>query len=440
MAFRRSLATRASFFARRANPSFSYVLRDDDSKHQTVREEESSKKFGSFVEKSEHKMSRLACLGIGGSRQGTSRIPFCFPDAMGPAFSRNMSTTIGESADKIGYVSDVAEMLTDKTVEVVASQAPAVNEVAIAAADSFFPVAALQYLIDGVHNVTGLPWWASIALTTLMIRSAVIPVLIKQLKATSQLTLMRPHLEAIKQEMDDKSMDPDAMAEGKRKMNKLFMEYGVTPWTPMKGLLIQGPVFISFFLGISNMAEKVPSFKTGGALWFTDLTTPDSLYIFPVLTALTFLITVECNMQEGMEGNPMANTMKKFSRVIAVVTVPFTMSFPKAVFCYWITSNIFSLCYGLVIKRPAVKKYFNIPIIAPPPPSDVKQPAFSFSEVLKKYKEMQEKAALAASSADTPKITDRKLPASSSSPSAISQRLKTLEKQVKGRKKPRKLS
>lgn len=46
-------------------------------------------------------------------------------------------------------------------------------------------------------------------------------------------------------------------------------------------------------LQIRNMAEKVPSFQTGGALWFTDLTTPDSLYILPVITAMTFLITVE---------------------------------------------------------------------------------------------------------------------------------------------------
>jgi membrane protein insertase Oxa1/YidC/SpoIIIJ len=41
------------------------------------------------------------------------------------------------------------------------------------------------------------------------------------------------------------------------------------------------------------MAEKMPSFKHGGAFWFTDLSTPDALYIFPVLTALSFLIVVE---------------------------------------------------------------------------------------------------------------------------------------------------
>jgi len=34
-------------------------------------------------------------------------------------------------------------------------------------------------------------------------------------------------------------------------------------------------------------------------------------------------------MQEGMEGNPVAGTMKNVSRGLAVLTVPFTMGFPK---------------------------------------------------------------------------------------------------------------
>ena len=33
--------------------------------------------------------------------------------------------------------------------------------------------------------------------------------------------------------------------------------------------------------------------KGGGALWFTDLTTPDSLYLLPVVTGLTAFATVE---------------------------------------------------------------------------------------------------------------------------------------------------
>lgn len=44
------------------------------------------------------------------------------------------------------------------------------------------------------------------------------------------------------------------------------------------------------------MTEKMESFKHGGAYWFIDLTTPDDLYILPVLTALTFWVTVEVSI------------------------------------------------------------------------------------------------------------------------------------------------
>lgn len=77
------------------------------------------------------------------------------------SFYSYSSSTIGEGSDKMEYMSDVASVLTDKGVEVAAeaaTQGPVVSEVAIAAADSFFPVAALQYFIDGVHNLTGFNW------------------------------------------------------------------------------------------------------------------------------------------------------------------------------------------------------------------------------------------------------------------------------------------
>lgn len=41
------------------------------------------------------------------------------------------------------------------------------------------------------------------------------------------------------------------------------------------------------------MAEKVESFKQGGALWFMDLTVPDELYLLPILAGFLFWITVE---------------------------------------------------------------------------------------------------------------------------------------------------
>eukprot|EP01018_Ginkgo_biloba_P013908 Gb_35664 [translate_table: standard] len=330
---------------------------------------------------------------------------------LGGPMSVRYASTIGEGSEKVDsipeYISDVAEVFTEKSVDAVV-QTQAMSEVAIAAADSAYPVAALQYVIEAVHVHSGLPWWASIVATTLLIRSLTVPILISQLKATSRLTMMRPQLEEVTQQMKQSS-DPQTLEEGRRRVSNLFKEHGVTPFTPMKGIFIQGPIFISFYLAITNMAAKVPSFKEGGALWFQDLSTPDSLYILPVLTGLSFLATVELNMQEGLEGNPMAGNMKKFSRFIALITVPITMNFPKAIFCYWITSNLFSLAHGAVIRQPGVKKALGIPDIPVP------------KETVKSF-------------IGSPETTEKEPPSSS----LVHQRLRALERTVKARKHGRK--
>ncbi|CAH1448325.1 unnamed protein product [Lactuca virosa] len=108
-----------------------------------------------------------------------------------------------------------------------------------------------------------------------------------------RLEILRPELEQIKQEMQDRGMSPSAVAKGQEKMKKVFKEHGVSTFTPLKGLFIQGPVFVSFFLAIQNMVEKVPSFQNGSISWFIDLTTVDTFYILPCLTAFSFWITIQ---------------------------------------------------------------------------------------------------------------------------------------------------
>ncbi|XP_030470154.1 mitochondrial inner membrane protein OXA1 [Syzygium oleosum] len=437
MAFRQSLCKRSGLIAQRYRASFTYIPQRDedhggnrldvDPNQRMLKDVSQRRSFASNVNKS----------AVSGpffkSGSLSTRSSLLFSPSMGSSFHRYMSTAVGESADKIELISDVAEVITDTTVQAVASQAPAVSEVAIAAADSYLPVMALQYLIDYVHQFTGFNWWASIVVTTLLIRTATVPLMINQLKSTTKLSIIKPRMEEIKAEMDAKGMDPIAVAEGQRKMKQLFNESGVSPFTPLKGLFIQGPIFISFFLAVSNMAEKVPSFKSGGAYWFTDLTTPDTLYIFPVLTGLTFLITVESNTQEGMEGNPMAGTMKNVFRAFAVLTVPFTASFPKAIFCYWITTNFFSLLYGLVLKHTNLKKIVGVPElpVASKQPAP-EQPVFSVFSALKQPTSAVQEPNSAP--AQPSKFNDRRI----SSSSVLSHRLRSLEKEVKGRKKSKK--
>ncbi|WVZ22702.1 hypothetical protein V8G54_001246 [Vigna mungo] len=227
MAYRRCLLMRGNLVDRRCHPSFSYVLHSDEGRQEKSEEISSSAGVSKFAQIRSFASSLKGPLGF----SAPSRDRFISP-CTGYGFCRFMST-VNQGSDKIDSVllTDVADVLTDTTIDTIASQAAITNEVAIAAADSFLPVMGLQYVIDAVHSYTGLNWWASIVLTTLLIRSATVPLLINQLKATSKLSLMRPHLEEIKQQMDGMAMDPVALAKGQQQMKKLFKD--VEPMTSL---------------------------------------------------------------------------------------------------------------------------------------------------------------------------------------------------------------
>ncbi|KAG0462227.1 hypothetical protein HPP92_020703 [Vanilla planifolia] len=166
-------------------------------------------------------------------------------------FSRSYSSG-SERSDDVGYINDVAEVLTDTGIEssittaVPSIPTPFPGEVAAAAADSFLPVAALQHLIDSVHSFTGLNWWASIAVTTLMIRGATLPFLINQLKATMKLNILRPELEKLKKEIS-KNKNPETLQENQKRMKALFKKHGVTPFTPLKEFSFKAQFYVLYF-------------------------------------------------------------------------------------------------------------------------------------------------------------------------------------------------
>ena len=47
-----------------------------------------------------------------------------------------------------------------------------------------------------------------------------------------------------------------------------------------------------------------------------------------------------------MAGQPQAGQQKNILRLLGLAMVPLTMAFPKALFCYWLTANVFTLGQG----------------------------------------------------------------------------------------------
>ncbi|XP_010544823.1 PREDICTED: mitochondrial inner membrane protein OXA1-like [Tarenaya hassleriana] len=124
--------------------------------------------------------------------------------------------------------------------------------------------------------------------------------------------------------------------------------------------LAEGFIYISTFLAIHNMAQKMPSFQSGGILWFTDLTTPDRFYILPVVTGLTFCFaTIPLSRQENSAAR---RSMRLLCWISASVAFQATFSIESAVYCFMISSRV--AIHGIdlaMVKSPKVRELLGLP-------------------------------------------------------------------------------
>eukprot|EP00249_Psilotum_nudum_P016408 c25809_g1_i1 orf=472-2022(-) len=279
-----------------------------------------------------------------------------------PKLVRFLSNEREDLQDQIGGLQASFRDVSQSTTQagITENLGSSVSEVGAAVADCSYPTAFLQLLIENVHLQAALPWWAAIAFTTIAARLICVPVVIYQMKAGARFALIRPELEQIMNRIKESGYEQMTVLEGRKRTTELYRKNQTSPFAPFIGALIQAPLFMCFFFAVRNMAQRVESFKEGGALWFTDLSTPDSTYILPLLMALSLWITIELGAMEGMEGNPTAVKAKQIFRLMAAVSVPVSASFEKALFFYWLTSNLWSLCQAYVLRRPVIKNTLGI--------------------------------------------------------------------------------
>ncbi|KAJ0077856.1 hypothetical protein Patl1_36671 [Pistacia atlantica] len=123
MVYHHSLSTRATLIARVNSPSISYIPHDHDRRQNSPDEILSQQKIHNFIQPSFFGRSFCDSYGSGGLFPGKRISQF----VLGPS-------TVGDGSENIELMSDVAEFLKDTTAQAVVNQAPAVNEVAVAAA------------------------------------------------------------------------------------------------------------------------------------------------------------------------------------------------------------------------------------------------------------------------------------------------------------------
>jgi YidC/Oxa1 family membrane protein insertase len=208
------------------------------------------------------------------------------------------------------------------------------------------------------HDSVGFSWGLSIIALTIVVRAALVPLTLKQFKSMQAMQRLAPDIKALqaKYKDDRQRLQQETM--------KFYQENKVNPFSSCLPLVMQMPVFISLFymlrkdlrhdicpvINPPGVANPKPCGSTDASQFFfipdiTDkatggvLITLLVLYVGSQLVSSIFMTTTaDRNQRMIMIGLPF-------------LFVPFIQSFPAGLLVYWITTNLWTVGQGVLVRK-----------------------------------------------------------------------------------------
>jgi len=204
----------------------------------------------------------------------------------------------------------------------------------------------LYWLLDKLHGFIQNWGWAIVALVVLL-KAAFYWLNAKAYASMAKMKAINPKITEMRERLKDK---PQEM---QQEMMRIYREEKVNPMGGCFPIMVQIPVFIALYWVLLSSVEmrNVP-----WILWIKDLSSPDPLFILPVVMTLTTLLQTALNPAPP---DPLQAKLMWFMPLIFSVMFFF---FPSGLVLYWITNNVLSIIQQWIINtRMGVPPQFNLP-------------------------------------------------------------------------------
>jgi YidC/Oxa1 family membrane protein insertase len=233
-----------------------------------------------------------------------------------------------------------------------------------------FVLLAFHKVFGGIFGpASGVAWVLSIIGLTLVIRAALIPLFVKQIKSSRNMQLLQPKVKELQKKYghDRERLAQETMA--------LYKDTGTNPFASCLPILLQMPIFLALFRLIDHAsngevrglmtpelaaqfsnatifgAKISASFtKSGGSINVQIL----AAVLVVAMTATTFM-TQRQLMSKNMPADAMtgqyAQQQKMLLYVLPVVFAVGGIAFPIGVLFYWTTSNLWTMCQQFYVIR-----------------------------------------------------------------------------------------
>ena len=228
----------------------------------------------------------------------------------------------------------------------------------------------------GLESAAGLTWVLSIAGLVVVVRAALIPLFVRQIKSQRKMLEIAPDLKKIQDKYKGKrdQFSREAMS---RETMALYGKHKTSPFASCLPILVQMPIFFGLFSVLNNsfagltgvgLLNEELSAQFGRATLFgiaplgkTMLTSDGDVWVIVIAAILVVLMTasqfitqlqiMSKNQSAEMKASPMYRQQRILLYVLPVVFLFSGIAFPLGVMFYWFVSNIWTMVQQFIVIR-----------------------------------------------------------------------------------------
>ncbi|MGY5766097.1 membrane protein insertase YidC [Brachybacterium sp. DNPG3] len=225
---------------------------------------------------------------------------------------------------------------------------------------------------------SGWTWLLSIVGLTVVVRTVITPLFIRQIRSSRAMQAVSPHLQAVQKKYKGKT-DQESRQKMAEEMQAIYREAGANPLSSCLPVLLQMPIFFALFrvlfYKLPEAAEgaqfgpltvKLAQSAYHGSL-VNGVTIADSFLdsgdggvatkvfagvIIALMCLTTFVTQKELTMRNmppsALEG-PMASTQKMMLYMLPFIYVITGPGMPIGVLMYWLTTSLWTLAQQLIV-------------------------------------------------------------------------------------------
>ena len=228
----------------------------------------------------------------------------------------------------------------------------------------------------GLDAAAGLTWVLSIVGLVLVVRAALIPIFVKQIKSQRRMMEVAPQIKKIQDKYKGKKdqFSREAMS---RETMELYKRTGTNPLSSCLPLLIQMPIFFALFSVLNNaqnstkgvgllntplavqfgeaslfdVAPLHQSFSTPGVSITVQIIAVVMVILMTASQFITQLQIMSKNQSPEMKASPTYKQQKMLLYLLPLVFAFSGFAFPLGVMFYWLTSNFWTMVQQFLVIR-----------------------------------------------------------------------------------------